>query len=324
MILKKVIPFAAFIISLNAYAEQGTFDQYVTHLRQEAIAKGFSKELVGKAFADIKLRHKVIHQDKNQPEFKLTLDTYIPRALPDWKVAKARQVAKKYHDLLIKLGKKYQVQPRFIVALWGIESNFGRLTGHYDLMSSLTSLAYDGRRGTFFKKQVMAVLTIMRDEAMSRDQLKGSWAGAMGQVQFMPTTYLAYAVDEDGDGKRDIWHSVPDALGSAANYLHQLGWRNDLTWGRQVKLTQSLSAKQLEKEQARSLSQWNALGVRRYNLKPLPKRDVQAHLVIPDDKHGRIYLTYANYQALLKWNRSNYFAVTVGILADRIGYPPIK
>lgn len=311
------------IVGLFSAAHAGDFQHYVQQLRIQALQDGYSQQLVDRAFNHVKLQKKVIHSDKNQPEFRLTLDTYIPRALPQWKVAKARSLYKKYFILLTKLGEKYSVQPRFIVALWGIESNFGRLTGKYDVMSSLVSLAYDGRREAFFKRQIQAVLKMMKDDHISREMLKGSWAGAMGQVQFMPATYLQYAVDEDGDGQRNIWNSIPDALGSAANYLHHLQWQQDMTWGRQVRLPKNLDYNDPNFQSVRVLSKWQKLGVRRYNGHDLPHRNIKARLVVPDDHQGRIYLVYANYQALLKWNRSNYFAVTVGTLADRIGYPRI-
>lgn len=300
------------------------FDEYVQSLKQDFSSKGYSEELLDRAFSDVKLRPQAIKRDKNQPEFKLTLDTYIPRALPDWKVAKARRLYKENLPLLKEISQKYGVQPRFIVALWGIESNFGKLTGRYDVVSALTSLAYQGRREAFFKRQLTAVLDIMQTDQLTRSQLKGSWAGAMGQVQFMPGTYKGYAVDEDGDGVRDIWHNTSDALASAANYLRHLNWQNDTTWGRQVHLPKGLDLKSPEIKKPKPLSEWQKLGIRRYDGSDLPHRDIQARLVVPDDAHGRIYLVYANYEALLKWNRSNYFAITVGILADRIGYPRIK
>ncbi|MFM2484014.1 lytic murein transglycosylase [Celerinatantimonas yamalensis] len=320
----KQLGWLVLLSSASMMAQANDFQQFVQTLRQQALANGFSQTLVDEAFSDVKLRPKVIHSDKNQPEFRLTLDTYLPRALPDWKVAKARQLYKENLPLLKKLEKKYDVQPRFIVALWGIESNFGALTGHYDVMSALTSLAYNGRRRDFFERQITAALTLMRDDKIKRETLKGSWAGAMGQVQFMPGTYLGYAVDEDGDGRRDIWHSVPDALASAANYLHQLGWRSDITWGRQVKLPVHFDLSSDAVKSPKLLSEWEALGVRRYNGDALPTRAIKARLVIPDDKNGRVYLVYKDFDTLLKWNRSNYFAVTVGTLADRIRFLSIK
>ncbi|MFM2481113.1 lytic transglycosylase domain-containing protein [Celerinatantimonas sp. YJH-8] len=311
-------------LSLSAYGQPQTFTQYVQGLRQEFLEQGYSKAVVSTAFDGVRLRPQAIQRDKNQPEFRLTLDSYIPRALPQWKVDKARNLYKEHLPLLKTIAKKYGVQPRFIVALWGVESNFGKLTGQYDVMSALTSLAYQGRREAFFKRQIGDVLSMLEEDNITRDQLKGSWAGAMGQVQFMPGTYREYAVDQDQDGKKDIWNDIPDALASAANYLQHLNWHDNMTWGRQVRLPTSLDLNTLDLKQTRSLVQWQALGVRRYNGQDLPQRDMQARLLVPDDLKGRIYLVYDNFESLLKWNRSNYFAITVGILANQIGYPPIK
>lgn len=302
------------LLSYISNAQAQTFSDYVLSLKHKAVAQGYSQPLVDKAFDQIQLRKKVIYSDKNQPEFRLTLDTYIPRALPNWKVSKARKLYKQYYPLLKKISAQYHVQPRFIVALWGIESNFGKLTGHYDVMSALVSLAYEGRRQAFFERQIMATLAIMKRDGTARSVLKGSWAGAMGQVQFMPGTYLAYAVDGDKDGKIDLFNSVPDALASAANYLNKLGWRDDMTWGRQVHLPKDFNLKQPNIKVAKLLSVWEKLGVRRYSGKDLPTRQIKARLVVPDDRNGRIYLVYHNYESLLKWNRSNYFAIESPLL----------
>ncbi|CAG9001375.1 MAG: hypothetical protein CENE_03395 [Candidatus Celerinatantimonas neptuna] len=323
IVLQSKLCFSLSVLGIFSLAHAGDFQHYVQQLRTQALQDGYSQQLVEQAFNDVKFQKKVVHSDKNQPEFRLTLDTYIPRALPKWKVAKARALYREYLPLLQKLEKKYDVQPRFIVALWGIESNFGQFTGKYDVMSSLVSLAYEGRREDFFRRQINAALKMMKVDHVSRAMLKGSWAGAMGQVQFMPGTFLQYAVDEDGNGQRDIWNSIPDALGAAANYLHHLQWRSDMTWGRQVHIPVNFNYKNQSFQSPRLLSKWQKLGVRRYDGSDLPHRDIKARLVVPDDKNGRIYLVYTNYQALLKWNRSNYFAVTVGTLADRIGYPRI-
>ncbi|MCW8995746.1 MAG: lytic murein transglycosylase, partial [Psychromonas sp.] len=176
------------------------FNEYVAQLKTEAKENGINAAVVDEAFANVKFLQRSIKADKAQPEFKLTLDTYIPRAVPDWKIEQARAAYKKHYHLLHKIGKEYGVQPRFIVALWGIETNFGKLTGNYYVISALTTMAYQGRREALFKKQLFAALTILEQGHIKADEFIGSWAGAMGQVQFMPTSYLNYAVDYDGDG----------------------------------------------------------------------------------------------------------------------------
>lgn len=294
------------------------FDAYVTTLKQDAVAAGISAATVQAAFADIRLIEVAIKHDKNQPEFKLTLDSYIPRAVPQWKVNQARALYRQHLPLLTKIGREYGVHPRFIVALWGIETNFGKLTGHFPLISSLTTLAWEGCREAFFKEQLFDALRIIEQGHVTPEAFKGSWAGAMGQVQFMPSSFLRYAVDQDGDGRKDLWGNLADVFGSAANYLHQNGWREDETWGRRVRVPDALDPSLFGLEVRKPLSAWQALGVRQQDGAALPKAGMQASLIRPDDVHGRSYLAYDNYRVLRHWNRSPYFVVAVGTLADRI------
>ena len=294
------------------------FYAYVTGLKQQALAAGIKPETVAAAFADIRVIEPAIKHDKNQPEFKLTLDSYIPRAVPQWKVNQAKALYRQHLPLPTKIGAEYDVQPRFIVALWGIETNFGKLTGTYPLISSLATLAWDGRREDFFKRQLLDALRIIEQGHVTPSTFKGSWAGAMGQVQLMPSSFHKYAVDQDGDGKKDLWGNLADVFGSAANYLQQNGWHGDETWGRQVRLPEGLDPALLGLEQTRQLSAWQALGVRQLDGSPLPGVEMQASLVRPDDAKGRAYLAYPNYLVLRHWNRSHYFVVAVGTLADRL------
>lgn len=300
--------------------EKIPFADYVSALKQEAAAKGIQDEVINAAFEQVKYRKKAVKADKNQPEFKLTLDTYLPRAVPDWKSKQAIEKYKENQELLEKVGAHFGVQPRFIVALWGVESNFGRLQGNYDVVSALTTLAYDGRREALFKKQLFAALRILQDKHIALDKFKGSWAGAMGQCQFMPTSFLAYAYDFDGDGKKDIWNNKADVFASIANYLSSVGWNDQLTWGRQVKLPATFDYKLagLNKKKMKPLSEWQALGVRRYDGSDLPTNNIKASLIMPDDEKGRIYLVYSNYHSLMNWNRSTYFGSAVGLLSDKI------
>jgi membrane-bound lytic murein transglycosylase B len=309
------------------YAEEQQkvpFETYVQQLKTEATEKGISTKTITEAFTNVKFLHRSVKADKGQPEFKLTLDTYIPRAVPEWKIKKAREQYKKHYALLHKIGKEYGVQPRFIVALWGIETNFGSLTGGQNIISALTTMAYEGRREALFKKQLFAALMILEQGHITADKFIGSWAGAMGQVQFMPTSYLNYAVDYDGDGKKDIWNNYGDVFASAANYLKTEGWDSSQTWGRQVILPKDFDIELAGIKQQRSLQEWQDLGVRRFNGTDLPKVDINASIVIPDDKNGRTYLAYNNYKVLMHWNRSYYFATAVSHLSERIRYPQIN
>ncbi|WP_127346948.1 lytic murein transglycosylase [Pseudidiomarina mangrovi] len=314
---------AALLLSPWAQAEEGeAFAAYVEQLKAEALAAGYTQETLDKAFAEVKFYKKSVEADKNQPEFKLTLDTYLPRAVPEWKATKAVEMYAKHRELLEKIGAEYGVQPRFIVALWGIETNFGSFTGGFDVVSALTTMAYEGRREAFFKKELWHALTIVQEGHIDVANMKGSWAGAMGQTQFMPSSFMSYAIDYDGDGRKDIWNSMGDVFASAANYLKNVGWNDDVTWGRQVKLPDEFDIEQAKLSIKKPLAEWQALGVRSMDGSDLPKRDdIVAAVVIPDDRQGRVFLAYDNYDALMRWNRSHYFVAAVGYLSDRIRFP---
>jgi len=309
-----------FTLTTSVYANEVSFEQYVEGLKQEARTKGISEQVISQAFENVTHKPRAVKADKNQPEKKLTLDEYIPRAVPDWKVEQAKALYKEHYAELSRIGEEYGVQPRFIVALWGVESNFGKFTGNYSVIDALSTLAYDGRREAFFRKEAMAALQILEEGHIAVDDFKGSWAGAMGQCQFMPSSFLSYAADGSGDGKKDIWNTEADVFASAANYLSQSGWNDKFTWGRQVKLPQgfdmNLEGRVEGKE--KTLAEWNQLGITRYDGSALPKVDVDAWLTAPDNANGRVYLVYNNYNVLMKWNRSYYFALAVSHLADRI------
>ena len=341
MIKKLAVILLSASLSTSVLAEQKTqadFDVYVAALKKEALEKGYDEALVDQALATAKFKKKVISADKNQPEVKETLETYLPKRVPQWKIDRARKLYKENQEVLEKVAKEYGVQARFIVALWGLESNFGKIQGGHSVIASLVTLAFDGRRETMYKNQLWAALDILKEGHITLDKFKGSWAGAMGQTQFMPTSFNAYAVDYNGDGRKDIWTTEQDAFASIANYLKQAGWNDDLTWGRQVKLPEGFDnanilkrgtrtrSQWLEywKESERSLADWQAIGVRKMDGSDLPNVDVTAAMVMPDDVNGRMYLAYDNYKALMHWNRSYYFATSVGYLSDRIGYPAIK
>jgi membrane-bound lytic murein transglycosylase B len=297
-----------------------SFDQYVKQLKIEALEKGYTSVFVEQVFSNLSYRQSVVKADKNQPETKITLDSYLATRVPDWKVAKAVSLMAKHYDLLDQVEKKYGVQKRFIVALWGNESNFGSIMGKHPVINSLVTLAYDGRRETMFKKQLFAALEILDNEYVSLERFVGSWAGAMGQSQFMPSSFLHYAVDFDQDGKKDIWSNQADVFASIANFLKSEGWNDSLTWGRQVKVPDKfdLSLVGFKRTAMRSLIDWQALGVRRHDGKDLPQLNTQASFLAPDGEDGRLYLVYENFHTLMKWNRSSYFGVSVSYLADRI------
>lgn len=317
--LRRLSVAALALCSLSVVAKPD-FNQYVVTLKQEAVEQGFRAEFVDQAFANVEFYERAVSSDKNQPEFKLTLDKYLSTRVPDWKVKQAVDKYTENKEVLEAVGKKFGVQPRFIVALWGNESNFGRIQGKFPVVSALTTLAYEGRREAMFKKQLFAALKILDEGHIEQEKFVGSWAGAMGQSQFMPSSFLAYAYDFDGDGKKDIWGNQADVFASIANYLKTVGWDDSQTWGRQVKIPEDFDTKLsgLDKNKMRTLSEWQALGVRRYDGSDLPSRELKASLIMPDDAKGRIYLVYENFHTLMNWNRSTYFGSAVGYLSDRI------
>lgn len=306
--------------SVQAQESKPSFEQYITDFKLEAVEQGYDMAFLDASFDGVEFYKRAVKSDKNQPEFKQTLDTYLPKRLPAWKVNKAIDLYQEHQEVLQEIGAIYGVQPRFIVALWGVESNFGKLTGNFPVLSALATLAYEGRREALFRKQLYAALTILKDGHIAKEDFNGSWAGAMGQSQFMPTSFLHYAQDYDGDGKKDIWNNEKDVFASIANFLKTEGWDDTGTWGRQVTIPDSFNAalSGLKRDKMKTLKEWQSLGVRRMDGRDLPERVIKASMIIPDDRNGRIYLVYENFHTLMGWNRSTYFGASVGVLSDMI------
>ena len=306
-------------VPLTVVAKQKTdFEIWLTGLRKEALARGISQKTLNEALEGLKPIPKVIELDRNQPELKLDLKAYLSLIVSRSRIERGRRQFRKNSRLLTEVSSGYSVQPRFIVALWGIESDFGRLSGGFPVVGSLATLAYNGRRSAFFKKEFLNALRILDDEHISVSRMEGSWAGAMGQMQFMPSTFQDYAVDFDGDERIDIWNKKGDAFASGANYLSSSGWRSDQTWGREVKLPPDFNRTLIGMKNQKRISKWQALGVRRPDGRDLPTRDLLASIVRPDGAKARAFMVYNNYRVLLKWNRSHNFAIAVGILSDQI------
>ena len=309
------------LVGLSFHVKAEEFDSWRSNLRTEAVAKGISASLFDEAFQNVAPIARIIELDRNQPEFTLTLSTYLQKVVSGTRAKKARIRIEEHKDILAEVSAKYGVQPRFIVALWGIETNFGQHTGGFSVVAALATLAYDGRRSAYFRKELLNALTILQEGHIKPADMKGSWAGAMGQSQFMPSSFLSYATDWDGDGRRDIWTTQNDVFASIANYLSSVGWRDDLTWGREVKVPAGLDSASLSKAKTKkTMDEWRALGITSADGSPLPKRNLTSRLVVPAKSDGRAFLAYRNYDNILKWNRSNYFAIAVGTLADDIAY----
>lgn len=303
----------------KAAVEESGFAGFLAGVRAEALEKGIRPQTLDAALAGVTHVDRVIELDRKQPEFTLTFNDYLGRIVSQARVEEGRRKLAENKALLTEIERRYGVQPRFVVALWGIETNFGKNTGGMSVVSSLATLAYDGRRSKYFRTELMNALAILDQGHIAPGNMIGSWAGAMGQCQFMPSTFLKFAVDWDGDGKRNIWTNRADALASAANYLSQEGWKGDQTWGRAVRLPTDFPRNLLGTETRRTLAEWAALGVRGADGKPLPARDLQASIVLAEGTKGPPFLVYDNFRTIMKWNRSTFFALAAGHLADRIG-----
>jgi len=292
-------------------------DAWLAGLRGEALERGIPAATVEAALGEVRLLPAVVSADRSQPGAPSGFCRYLERRLTPTRIARGRRLLAEHRALLAELAAEHGVPARYLVALWGLESNYGDYQGDHPLFDALVTLAHDPRRGSLFREQVFAALRIVAAGGLAPGDLRGSWAGAMGQVQFMPTTYLDHAVDHDGDGVADIWASVPDALASAARYLRRAGWRSGETWGRPVRLPASLPGS-ARPTGAMQLAAWQELGVRRHDGGDLPAASLAGRLVLPNSGPEPAFLVYPNYRTFMAWNRSTSFAISVGALADAL------
>ena len=318
-----IISFAGLMMAAQvstAKATADTFPQWLNEFRQEAISEGISGATIQAALTNVEYLPRVIELDRKQPEGRMTFAEYEKKIVSQIRIDQGRAMLRKHRALLDHVSEHYGVQPQYIVALWGVETSYGKITGNFSIIDSLATLAHDGRRGEFFKGELVKALKIIDQGHISAAAMKGSWAGAMGQSQFMPSSFLAYAEDFNADGRRDIWSTQEDVFASIANYLARSGWKGDERWGRLVSVPQTIDQAILGRETKLTLAQWSAKGVTLPNGGALPMvDDMRASLVAPDGfPGGAIYLTYGNYDVTMKWNRSTYFATSVGLLADHI------
>ena len=309
------------IITNNLLANTEDFSVWMDNFKIRAEKSGISKTTIDETLNRVKVIPRIIELDRNQPEFTLTLSQYLRNVVSKKRIKKGISKIRENWELLETISNKYNVQPRFIVALWGIETDFGRVTGGFPVIDALVTLSYDGRRSKYFSKELINALKIIDQGHISYDQMVGSWAGAMGQTQFMPSSFLNFAQDYDNDGRKDIWGTKEDALASAANYLSKLKWNNNETWGREVIVNDNFNLidDELTLQNKKTIIEWQSLGVRRMDGRDLPKKNLEGYLIkIKDTNKERYFLVYQNFKRILKWNTSNYFAISVGILSDSI------
>ncbi len=319
--LKSLLIAATVLFPAQALAEpDARFLEWLEGVRTEARMQGVSEAILERSLSGVEPIPRIIELDRNQPESTITFTQYLDRIVSPARIKAGRTQYDKHRDILEKIGQEFGVQPRFIVALWGIETNFGQFTGGFPVVNALATLAYDGRRSAYFRGELMKALQILEEGHITPEDMKGSWAGAMGQSQFMPSSFLAYAHDYDGDGAKDIWNTQADVFASAANYLKGVGWNDDLTWGREVRVPAGFDPDQASLDMVKSIAVWQDMGVRRADGSDLPGRDLQASIILPGGPGQPAFMIYDNYRATLRWNRSHYFATAVGLLSDRIAY----
>jgi len=307
-------------LALPAAAAVQSFEAWLSDFRHEALDDGITPATADRALQNLQPLPHVLELDRQQPEFTLSLADYLAKVVNPDRVAQGRKMLHENSALLAQVAQRFQVQPRFVVALWGIESDYGRLAGSYPIIPSLATLAYDGRRSAYFRSELIAALKIIDQDKFKPEEMRGSWAGAMGQSQFMPSSFLRYAVDFDGSGRRDIWHSRADVFASAANYLVQAGWRIDQTWGRPVQVPAKFDVAEADLKTTKPLTDWKREGLRRVDGGELPvKAGLDGSVILPEPGQPTAYLVYDNFRSILKWNRSYFFGIAVGTLADRIG-----
>lgn len=270
------------------------------------------------SLADVRFVERVIELDRAQPEFTTRFADYLARRVTEERVERGRRLLEEHQGLLERIYREYGVPPRYLVAFWGLETNYGAYFGRMPVLDSLATLACDDRRSEFFTDQLVSALELIDEGSIAAQRMEGSWAGAMGHVQFMPSVFVEYAVDYDGDGRRDLWNSLPDAMASAANLLRAHGWERGWRWGREVQLPEGFPYALAGGDLRRPLAEWKALGVRDAYGRALPDADIDASLLVPAGHRGPAFLVYDNFDVIMEWNRSEFYALAVGRLADRL------
>jgi len=305
------------------------FSDWLLALKEEARERGFSDALLGETLSNVEPLERVVQADRSQAELNPGFARYLSTRLTASMIRRGKEVSKENGVVLGQVERKFDVQRRFLIALWGMETRYGRITGNTPVFQALATLAWEPRRAGYFRGELFNALTMVQRGHIEARSMTGSWAGAMGQTQFMPSSYLTYAVDFDGDGRRDIWKSTGDTLASIANYLKGFGWNADETWGREVKASKAVReqiALTIPKRtegcyalrnmtERRPLDVWQKIGVRQVGGGALPRAKLSAGFV---DVGEHTFLVYPNYDAILAYNCAHYYALTVGLLSDRL------
>ena len=309
--------FCLIFLTTSVFASSHSFEEFLDQVRKTATEQGVSKSTLDKAFFELTPRPSAIASDKAQAEFNQNFWHYVNKRVNKVRLNNGKDTLKNNASLLSKTSEKYGVPAYVIVAFLGLESNYGNYMGSESLIRSLATLAYDKRRSKFFTRELIAVLKLMDKKTIPFDAT-GSWAGAMGAVQFMPTNVIAYGVDANNDGKVDLWNEKADIYASAANFLNKLGWKKGEKWGREALIPKNFDYQLTGLNNEKTVNEWAALGVRRGNNSNLPKSNFKASLIVPMGHRGPAFLVYRNFDTIMGWNRSILYALSVAYLSDRL------
>ena len=306
--------------SRSAQADSAPFEHWIAALRAEARTKGIGESTLAEAFDSLRLNRRALELEARQPEFVTPVGAYVAALTGKQALATGREKRTQHAALLARIEAAYGVPARYLLAIWRLESDYGANFGSFPVVETLATLAYAGtpKRRPFWRRQLIGALEIVDRGHAPFDRLVGSWAGAMGHTQFIPTTYLDHAVDFDGDGRRDLWRSLPDVFASTANYLRKSGWQPGLPFGWEVALPEGFDYSRAHLGESRTVAEWRALGVRRADGRPVPETGRPVSLVVPAGWNGPAFLVTQNYRAILRYNNAAAYARTVGLLAERL------
>ncbi len=319
--MKRLLIILSAAFAMTSAAQASDFEAWLEGFRAEAAAAGISDAVLAEAFDGVTINQRVYELNDDQPEFSRAIWDYLDSAVSERRIADGRARIAEQRILLSLIEQAYGVDAEIIAAIWGLESSYGAILGNYDAIQALATLAYEGRRTGYGRTQLLGALKIIQNGYADRNDLKGSWAGAMGHTQFVPTTYLAYAVDHDGDGKRDIWNTLGDVFASTANYLSASGYRRDEAWGVEVRLPGDFDYGLADANTSKAVVEWSAMGLSPMRGTALIERfdpNMRARLILPAGGRGPAFLVFENFEAILKYNRSTAYALAVGLLSEEI------
>ena len=319
MLIRRTLLLSAPAALATPAVAAGSFDAFLQGIRADARKAGISAHTLDAAFAGVSPNQKVIERDRRQAEFSMTWQRYRNLVITDQRIEEGRRAVAANRDLLRRVSDRYGVSPRVITGIWGLESSYGAIQGDYRVVEATATLAWEGRRATYFRGELMAALKILEQGNITPARMLGSWAGAMGQPQFMPSSFLSYAADFDGDGKRDIWTNKADVFASVANYMAKSGWRSGESWGQAVFLPPGLEGQGLGRDNRKPLAEWQRLGVRPQEGVWDSPSDRLTAIVVPQGGEGVAFAVHQNFMAVRRYNPSDFYALAVGILGDALG-----